>query len=176
MALLRNLLLAALLAVPLASAAPPTEYEVKVGFIHNIAKFAEWPAARAGGSLRFCVAGQDPFGGATAALQGKPVGGLVWEVVPAGSRTNVRECQVLFIAASEAGNLRRLLDSLRGSPVLTVGDTAGFAEEGVIANFYLDQGRVRFEINPDAAGRAGLKLSSQLLKLARIVRDGGEAR
>jgi len=160
-----------------AQAAPPTEYEIKAAFIHNIAKFVEWPASiGASGVLRLCVLGQGPFGEAAGGLRGKPVGSKVWEVVPASTRANLRECQVLFIEASEAGNLPRLLGSLRGSPVLTVGDSEGYAEQRVMVNFYLEESKVRFEINNDAAARAGLKISSQLLKLARIVKDSGEAK
>lgn len=154
---------------------PLTEYKVEAAFVHNIAKFVEWPASvGAKGVLRLCVLGQGPFGKAAEnLLQDKPLDNMVWKVVPVGTSANLRECQVLFIETSEAGNLPRLLDSLKGSPVLTVGNTGGYGEQGVIVNFYLEQDKVRFEINNDAAGRAGLKISSQLLKLARIVREAG---
>jgi YfiR/HmsC-like len=152
----------------------PTEYEVKAAFIHNIAKFVEWPAtAHSGDSLKLCILGHDSFGSTLNALRGKPVGDKVWEVLPANQQINLRKCRVLFIAASESGNLRQILDNIKGEAVLTVGDTDGYAEQGVIINFYLEQNRVRFEINNDAAGRAKLKISSQLLKLARIVAQSG---
>jgi len=157
-----------------AQAAPPAEYEVKAAFIHNIAKFVEWPAAtRTAGPLKLCILGQSPFGSALDALQGKSIGNKVWEVLPAKPNTNLRECGVLFIAASESDNLSQILERLQGSPVLTMGDTVGYAGEGVMVNFYLEQDKVRFEINNDAAGRAGLRVSSQLLKLARIVAGSG---
>jgi hypothetical protein len=160
-----------------ALAAPPTEYEVKAAFIHNIAKFVEWPAtAPVSGTARLCLLGRDPFGGALDALQGKPIGRLSWEIVQAGARTELKDCRVLFIAASESGNLGSVLERLGNSPVLTVGDTNGYAERGVMVNFYLEENRVRFEINREAAARARLRLSSQLLKLARIVREPGGPR
>lgn len=155
----------------------PTEYEIKAAFIHNIAKFVEWPAPQspAKAPLMLCILGQDPSGGAFDALYGKQVGGMAWEVAPVNSRASLRECRVLFIAASEAGNLRRILEGIQGSAVLTVGDSDGFAEQGVMVNFYLEQNKVRFEINLAAVKRAGLKISSQLLKLARIIQPtGGE--
>lgn len=156
------------------SAAPPGEFEVKAAFVHNIAKFVEWPtSASARGVLRLCVLGQGSFGEAAVVLRGKPVGSTVWEVVPVTTRTNLRECQVLFIEASEAGDLPRLLGTLKGSPVLTVGDAEGYGEQGVMVNFYLEQDKVRFEINLAATSRAGLKISSQLLKLARIIQPKG---
>lgn len=154
-----------------AMAEQPNEYEVKAAFIHNIAKFVEWPAASPfSGSARLCLLGRDPFGGALGVLQGKQIGRLSWEIVPASSRTTLKECRVLFIAASESGNLDRILGSIGNNSVLTIGDSPGYAEQGVIVNFYLEENKVRFEINREAAARARLGISSQLLKLARIVR------
>lgn len=157
-----------------AQAEQPTEYEVKVAFIHNIAKFVEWPAAPpADGKLRLCVVGQNPFGSTLDSLRGKHIGDKVWEVLLAKPNTNLRECGVLFIAASEQNNLRQILDATKGSAVLTVGDSEGYAERGVMFNFYLQDNRVRIEANIDASKRAGLNISSQLLKLARIAHESG---
>lgn len=155
-------------------AVPPTEYEVKAAFIHNIAKYVEWPeSASVRETMRLCILGHGPFGEAAAVLGGRPVGSKVWEVVPASIRTDFRGCQVLLVEASEAGNLPRLLDGIKASPIMTVGDTEGYAEQGVMVNFYLEQSRVRFEINLAAARRSGLEISSQLLKLARIISPAG---
>ncbi|HCI14482.1 MAG TPA: DUF4154 domain-containing protein [Gallionellaceae bacterium] len=151
--------------------AAPSEYEVKAAFIYNIAKFVEWPAVASpvSGRARLCLLGDDPSGGAFEVLQGKPVGAANWEVVRVDGGGSLKECRVLFIAASERANLGRILARIEGRPVLTVGDTEGYAGQGVIVNFYQEENKVRFEINRDAAGRAGLAISSQLLKLARIV-------
>ncbi len=159
-----------------AQAAPPTEYEVKAAFIHNIAKYVEWPdASRSGGALKLCLLGQSPFGNALEALRGKVIGDKVWEIVPANQQTNLSHCQVLFIAASESDKLGQVLENIKGDAVLTVADSDGFAGQGVMVNFYLEQNRVRFEINRDAASRGGFRISSQLLKLARIVAPAGGA-
>ncbi len=152
----------------------PTEYEVKAAFIHNIAKFVEWPATRdATRTLKLCILGQNPYGSTLDALQGKPIGDKVWEVSSVNPKTNLRNCNVLFIAASESANLGQILNEIKDDAVLTVGDTEGFAGQGVMVNFYVEQGKVRFEINNDAAGRARLKISSNLLKLARLVQNTG---
>ena len=170
------LLCGALLALHCASvrADAPSEYEVKAAFIHNIAKFVEWPVEPAAGSnLRLCIWGQSPLMETAGLLQGKQVGNLVWEVRAVDSRYRLKECHVLFIAASESENLRSDLKGINGSAVLTVGDSDGYAAQGVMVNFYIEQNKVRFEINAAAANRAGLKISSQLLKLARIVAEPG---
>lgn len=156
-----------------AQAAPPGEYEVKAAFIHNIAKFVEWPAAApSSGSATLCLLGEDPFKGALDALRGKQIGRMRWEIVPVTSKSPLTACRVLFIAASERGDLNRILANIGNSPVLTVGDSDSYARHGVVVNFYLEENRVRFEINREAAARAGLVISSQLLKLARIVPGG----
>ncbi|MDD5057353.1 MAG: YfiR family protein [Sideroxydans sp.] len=157
-----------------AHAAQPTEYEVKAAFIHNIVKYVEWPdASRSGASLRLCMLGQSPFGGALDALQGKAVGDRVWEIVLANQQTDLGQCRVLFIAASESDKLGGILEGIKHKAVLTVGDSDGFAERGVMVNFYLEQNKARFEINREAAARGGFRISSQLLKLARIVTGSG---
>lgn len=167
-------LLLAMFCVSVQAASPGVEYEVKAAFVHNIAKYVEWPASvSTKGILRLCVLGQGSFGGAAESLRGERVGSLVWEVVPVTTHANLMECQVLFIESSEARDLPRLLDSLKGSPVLTVGDAEGYGEQGVMVNFYLEQNKVRFEINLAAVRRAGFNISSQLLKLARIIQPTG---
>lgn len=154
-------------------AALPNEYEVEAAFIHNIAKFVEWPATSpAGDNLQLCILGRSPFAKAAAPLAGRRIGELVWEVRPVDSHANLHECRVLFIAASESANLRSILEGI-GSAVLTVGDSGGYADRGVMVNFYSEENKVRFEINVDAVRRSGLKVSSQLLKLVRIIHDAG---
>lgn len=154
--------------------AEPTEYEVKAAFIHNIAKFVEWPgAARATDKLRLCILGENPYGRWLDALQGQAIGDKVWEVSSASPQTNLHKCSVLFITESVGDNLGQILNEVKKDAVLTIGDTSGYAKQGVIVNFYLEQDKVRFEINNVTAERAGLKISSKLLKLARIVPDAG---
>lgn len=160
-----------LLAPALAIAQGPSEYEVKAAFIHNIAKFVEWPAPSGdGNALHLCVLGRTPFGDALAVLDGKQVGKLSWKISFPTTQSSLKACQVLFIAASEAGRLAPILDKLGDAPTLTIGDTEGYAELGVMVNFYIDENKVRFEVNPEAASRVRLKFGSQLLKLARIVK------
>lgn len=161
----------------------PTEYEVKAAFVYNFAKFTEWaPGAFAGDDAPIVIGvlGEDPFGAALGrTVRGKTVKGrrlAVRRFSKAGD--GLRTCHILFVSASESGRLASVFKHLQGEPVLTVGEIEGFGEKGGMINFVLDQHRIRFEINPEVAERAGLKLSSRLLKLARIVRreppEGGK--
>lgn len=84
----------------------------------------------------------------------------------------LRQCHVLFIPEGQARNLPKVLEHLEDAPVLTVGESAGFAGRGGIIGFFTEQNRLRFEINVDSARRAHLTISSKLLSLARIVKRG----
>ncbi len=152
----------------------PTEYEVKAAYIYNFAKFVRWPKnalANGNENIRVCVLGDDPFGPSLSAIEGKTAADKRIAVRRTTSPQNARGCEIVFISGSEAGHVRHIIRTIGGSPVLTVGDTEGFAEQGVIINFFMEKNTVRFEINPKAAARAGLRLSSNLLRIARIVEE-----
>jgi hypothetical protein len=169
------LLLSALFAVGEASCAEPrkpTDLDVKAAFIFNFAKFVDWPPGKAqesGATMNVCVVGDDPLGAALAAIEGKIAGGKRIKVKQEPPQQSLGSCSILFVGDSEKEQVGRLLETVKNAGVLTVGDTKGFAQQGIMINFYMEDKRVRFEINPKAAGRAGLKISSNLLKIARIV-------
>jgi hypothetical protein len=158
----------------------PTEYQVQAAYLYNFGKFVQWPAAALAGSGTFtlCVLGDDPFGTildttvAGAALQGKTVG--TKRIVTAREATS---CQILFISPSEDRGLDKILEALNKAAVLTVSNMPQFTERGGMIQFILEESRVRFRVNLTAAQNVGLLLSSQLLKLAAVVRrnpSGGE--
>jgi hypothetical protein len=148
----------------------PSEYEVKAAYIYNFAKFVEWPQLHAGDqAINVCVVGYDPFGPLLATIEGKTVGDRKIAVKRNVSINNIRGCQMVFISASEEDHLARILKVINSSPVLTIGDTEGYAEQGVMINLYMERRTVRFQINQKAATRAGLRIRSNLLKIATIV-------
>lgn len=150
----------------------PTEYDVKAAYIYNFAKFVEWPAGKpldGGATLIVGIIGKDSFGPALAAIEGKVAGKRNIRVKRDISLKTARNCDILFISHSEKDHLEEILEAVGDSGVLTIGDTKGFARQGVMINFYMEENRVRFEINAKSAGRAGLRISSNLLKIARIL-------
>jgi hypothetical protein len=148
---------------------------VKAAFLFNFAKFTEWPSGEVTNRhspFVMCVLGKDPFGSVLDdTLQGKTLREQRVVVQRLQDASGARQCHVVFVSRSEAGNLAAIFQALRGTNALVVGETDGFAESGGAIELTLDQGRVRFTINPGAAQRAGLRLSSKLLALAKIVRD-----
>lgn len=160
--------------------AAATEYELKAAFLYNFTKFVEWPAAAFHddrSSLRLCVLGEDPFGGSLQAIAKEEVAGRKVTVLRSDLLSDPSGCQILFVSRSEEGRLTAILEAVRDAPVLTVGEMEGFLEVGGIINFILQGSKVRFEINQESAERAGIKISSKLLRLAtRVVseaRKGG---
>jgi hypothetical protein len=159
-----------------ASSQTGSEYQVKAAFLYNFARFVEWPAPTFKTDmdpLRICVLGLDPFGGALSETVGaKTVLGRPFTVTGISETSQAAACQILFISASEKKRYRAIFADLRTSAILTVGETDGFANQGGIVNFKLENGRVRFEVNVEAAGLAKLRISSKVLKLAQIVDSG----
>jgi hypothetical protein len=152
----------------------PTEYEIKAVFLYNFSKFFEYPRdflpSRA--TLNMCILGDDPFGSAVDIIMDETAEDeRKISVNYVKSMKELRNCHMLFISSSEKRNVPQVIESIRGQHILTVGDSAGFAQNGVIINFYMERNKVHFEINIHAANRAGLKISSKLLNLARIIYD-----
>ncbi|WP_158045352.1 YfiR family protein [Skermanella pratensis] len=158
--------------VPRVSAAP-SEYEVKAAFLYNFAKFTDWPSAQKAGLEPFtiCILGEDPFGTALDMLQGKPVDGRPVAIRRMMKPEDLKWCRIMFVGRPYADGMERLAGYLQGQPVLTVGDNPGFVRSGGMIGFVPDDGRIRFEIDPDRISPTGLTVSSQLLNLAVIVRS-----
>lgn len=147
-----------------------TEYEIKAKFIYNFTKFVTWPeSVHNNESIKLCILGTDPFGSALNIVKGKKVRGSLLEFSTAGYSENINNCHILFISRSEKNNFSDILSLCKNFPVLTIADTPGFCNEGGIITLIRADNKIRFEINTDAAKQAGIKISSHLLKLARIV-------
>jgi hypothetical protein len=158
--------------VPLRAAETASEYDVKAAFLYNFTKFVEWPERAFHddrSSVRLCVLGDDPFGRILRDIAAGEVAGRRLTVLGAPSLSDPAACQILFISRSEVKRLPAILRAVRNAPVLTVGDTTGFLEHGGIINFIPEGSRIRFEISQESAERAGLRISSKLLRLATRV-------
>lgn len=171
--------LAGLLGSAAACAQALSEQQVKAAFLYNFTKFVEWPAeafAAPQAPFVLCIPGRDALGGNLDAIQGRTVQGHELRVKRSVRPDEVKACHVLFVPEAQEGPVAELVRAARTLPVLTVGESEGFAEAGGAIGFVSREDRVHFEINLDAASRASLRISSQLLRLATIVRDGRRAR
>ena len=147
------------------------EYQIKAAFVYHFVQFVEWPAGTFSDDrapIIVVVLGSDPSGGEfDRAMAGKSIGGrrLVMKHVPRAS--DIQQCQVLLVPAASDAQLAPALERLGRGAVLTIGETDRFLQEGGIIRFYEEENRVRFEINQEAAGRARLRISAKLLRLAK---------
>jgi hypothetical protein len=152
-----------------------TEYQVKAAYLFNFAKFVKWPPASAEasgeGTFDICVIGHDPFGGALEAIAGgEKINGKAVTTKHVSSPKEAVGCRIIFVSSSEDARVKRLLSDLDKGAVLTVSDMPHFLEKGGMIQFVPQGNRVRFEVNLTAAEKAGLTVSSELLKVATNVR------
>ena len=169
----------ALTGLPAGRAQSPrhSEYEVKAAYLYNFGNFVDWPAKSTGSigdSFPICVLGQDPFGPALdATVTGETIDAKKVVVRRLSKPQEAINCRIVFISSSEESQLKEIVSFLDKTSVLTVSDMPQFTRRGGMVQFVLEGARVRFEVNLTAAEHAGLRLSSQLLKLAVNTRRTG---
>ncbi len=155
------------------SRATALEYQVKAAYLYNFAKFVDWPADKlfdGSGPILVGVLGKDPFGSVLDnTLKGKTVRGHTLEARRASAPAALKQCHIVFIAEPEQRRRALILQWLGTHGVLTVVEMGQFVDEGGMIKFVTDENKVHLDINLGAAERAAIRISSQLLKLARVV-------
>ena len=151
------------------------EYTIKAIFLERFTRFTEWPEeSEINDTIKpfvISVIGKNPFGNimeetySTQKILNKNV-----EIRYISKIDQIEEINILFISKSKEKELSKILSYTKDKPILTVGDTKGFAEKGVMINFYLSSGKLRFEINESAVKEPGLSMSYLLLQVALIVK------
>ncbi len=134
----------------------------------------EWPShvpSDTSSSLTICILGNDPFDEALNTIENKIVKEMKIIIKRFSRIEDVKDCQILFVSTSEKKKLSEILTKIKDRPILTVAETKHFCQSGGVINFKIVKGKVRFEINVNAAERSGLKISSKLLKLAKIIKE-----
>lgn len=147
------------------------ETRLKSIWLEKFSKFIEWPTTDSLDYFTIAILGdgdinqylQEIYKNRT--IKNKPVRIKVIDKID-----NLESCNILFVNAEQAKDLDKVLDKVRSKPILTIGDTQGFAKKGVIINFYLEQNKVRFELNISAAKSSGLDVDFRLLEAAKIIK------
>jgi len=152
-----------------------TEYELKAAFIYKFSIFVDWPVEAFADSTDPLVVGVlcDDSVEKTIVntIDDKSVKGRPLKVISLQSNADYSQCHLLFISTTYKNRFEGILKKVQGKSILTVGEMEAFAHKGGIINFIKKDRNIHFEINIDAADRAGIKISSKLLRLAVIVRD-----
>jgi hypothetical protein len=151
-----------------------TESKVKALFLFNFTKYVNWPPAvfhATNGPIIIGLIGEDRLGDALEKLvEGKRVSERQILIQPIKKNGDLGKCQILFISDSERKGLSEILDKIKTLPVLTVGETDQFIESGIMINFVKKEGKIRLEINLEAARQVRLEISAQLLRVADVVK------
>jgi YfiR/HmsC-like len=155
------------------AAAPVSEYQVKAVFLFNFAQFVEWPTSafpHPNAPFVIGVLGQDPFGGnLDEVVRGESVNKRPLAVARFHDVAEVRDCQILFISATELPHLEEILAALKGRSILTVTDANDPGERGVMIALVTQDSKIRLRIDLQAAKAGNLTISSKLLRPAEIV-------
>ncbi len=149
---------------------------IKVAYLYRFAKFIEWPPEAdrvARPAFPLCMFGMEAIEGALPALQGKSIKGkkVAIQYFAQAADLTPDACQILYVRGVKPERFRPIITRFREQPVLTVGDMERFAQRGGMIHFMTEGRKTRFAINIDAAQRAGLRIRSKLLKLAKIVKE-----
>jgi hypothetical protein len=166
------------------------EYQIKAAFLYNFIKFVDWPEEKLDDitdTITIGIIGKDPFGNAFEPIKNKKVqerkvavkrfkpfealkkSGTDDKTEQKQQIDALRKCHLLFISSSEKDKLAEIIEALKGSSVLTIGETADFLETGGMINLLMEAKKVRFEINIPAAQQEKIKIRSKLLRLAKRV-------
>ena len=152
-------------------AQPSREYLLKTAFVFNFARYTTWPPPSPDGPFNICILGEDDFGTAAQYLDGQHMQARNVDVRFRKVDDDLGGCQLVYVTQPLAGQLDSLLPRLHAERMLTVSDIPDFAARGGILGLKIVDNRIRFEANPLAAKRAGLRLSAQLLRLADVIAE-----
>ena len=147
-------------------------YMIKAAFIYNFTKFVMWPQQGSysdAESFNVCILGDDRLTAAASTIQGKSVQGKVLQIKYITNAGENGECEIIFLAISNTERLQQALETIKGTRVLSVGDSNDFVDNGGIIGLFVENNKVRFDINQLAADDSGLKINSRLLELANRV-------
>jgi len=143
------------------------ENALKAAYLYNFAKFIDWPKPFVGG-FNLCLVGRDNFGRSLDSLESKNVKDQPVRILRGVGGDSLRQCQILFF--SDRSATARELAQLAEQGVLTIAESEGFLDQGGLITLAVEQNRLVFDVNLEAARRANFAISARLLRLARHVR------
>lgn len=168
-----RLLLVALLAIaPSTHGEPATEASLRAALIYNFALFVEWPAERErkdAANFYLCVTPEDALDASITALESRRVRSKATALRRVRVPIAPDVCDLLYISQAEKAHLPEIVASLQSRPVLTISDATSAARTGVVIGLDVENQRMVFDVNAQAARKQGLNINSKLLRLSRTV-------
>jgi hypothetical protein len=166
------IIISLLICPSLPNAQESIEHKVKAAFIHKFIMFTTWPSSAFDSSnspVVIGVLGESPIWSGLKDLEAKPVMGRSLKIVKVNEPKHEQKCHIIFFSKEKINEAKSFLQKMDRSAILTIGESDGFAEIGGMINFIIVRGKLRFEINVAEVNRSGIKLSSKLLRLGKIV-------
>jgi hypothetical protein len=166
-----TLFMAAIAIKPAFAAATGNEQALTVAFLYNFLKFTEWPAGSISKEITLCVSDDSIFGDELDAIAGRSAQNKSIRIKRIELGENAKGCQLLFLPREEKPvRIQEWLKNMGNTPVLMVSNSDEFLDMGGMIVLIDDGNRLQFEVNLERVRPTGLKLSAQLLKIARDVR------
>lgn len=143
------------------------EYRLKAAYLYRISQFIEWPeAGKPEQAFNICVLGSDPFGESLRELSTRTVASRPIALQYPATPREARACQIVYIDEAQKKALSDLAAVLGDLPVLVVGGSPQFIDQGGAIGFVVEAGKLRMELNLDVLRRANLKPSAKLIEVA----------
>lgn len=147
-----------------------SEAQLRAAYLVNFLKYVEWPATSGGANI--CVFGRDSLAGPLASYEGRLIQGREIRIRRVSQPEQLADCQEVFVPDGDEERFAGAIRNLGRLPVLTVGESARFVEQGGGVALVRVDNRLVFDVNLPVLQRAGLKVSPQMLRLARDVVGG----
>ena len=163
-----------------ATAQVSREFQIKAVFLYNFAQFTEWPESvfpNEKSPIVIGIVGPDPFGTTlTETVHSETIQGHPLLIEHYAHAADVKTCHILFISQPEIRHCDEIIKSVKEKPVLTVADTDSAASAAAVIRFVVENNKVHFRVNAEAARAANISLSSKLLRVADATPGGGAPR
>ena len=160
-----------LLLLTLCSRAQDKNYSVYANIIYRFTKYIDWPGGKKTGDFTIGIVGDCPlYDELKGFIANKTVGDRKIVVTRLSPSAGAYSCQLLFIPEQESGSVRRIAQLTAGEPVLIVSESNGLARKGACINFTTADEHLKLEINKGSIDQRNLRIASELLELATIIK------
>jgi hypothetical protein len=160
-----------LLSIGKVQAQHETDYTIQANIIYRFTKYVDWPTNKKSGDFIIGIVGDSPlYDDLKNFLANKTVGNQKIVVTKITGSKSYSNCHILFISEEESGNLKRIAALTSGTPVLLITEYNGLANKGSCINFITISDRLKLEINKGNVEQRNLRIASELLELAIIIK------
>ncbi len=167
----RKLTIWLFLATIFSSYSQTIDYKYQIMFINNFAKNIEWPAEAPSGDFVIAVADNSKVADEMSNyFSTKTINNRKATVKKVSSSDPILDCHILFVPISNKNNISQIVGKLGNKPTLLITEKEGWGKQGSVINFIIsDEGKMKFELNKDAAQKRSLKIPGSLVNLAIVI-------